>query len=383
MVISSGPTFQASSTLFRAIEDEFGWARALVSGVASFGRFGGALLGPLEGWLTDKFGSGIMVLIGFLLGGLGLILFSLIDSPIEYYITFFIFSLGYSIGGFVPSIVAVNLWMTKYRTTGMAIVIAGSSLSGLLVPLIIWGIDEYGWRYTYFLFGIISILFAPILKKIIGKKPDNNKKETNFKSPNKLDTGKDFTLSESLQTQAFWSLSISHALVNFSVGAISAHIYLHLTDFNGVNLSPAMSGLIMSLMAISAFTFQILGGILGDKINKRALLPIFIFIQSVSLIIITFTENFFGATIFAVLWGVGFGARTPLFHAIRGELFGRKHFGTISGVLSFPMVLSMMVSPVIVGWSFDMTGSYESSFLIMTFLCFMATFTILFIKKPD
>ena len=67
MVISSGPTFQASSTLFRAIEDEFGWSRALVSGVASFGRFGGALLGPLEGWLTDKFGSGIMVLIGFLL----------------------------------------------------------------------------------------------------------------------------------------------------------------------------------------------------------------------------------------------------------------------------------------------------------------------------
>ncbi len=53
MILSSGPTFQVTSTLFRAVEDEFGWSRALVSGVASFGRFGGALLGPLEGWMTD------------------------------------------------------------------------------------------------------------------------------------------------------------------------------------------------------------------------------------------------------------------------------------------------------------------------------------------
>ena len=95
MVISSGPTFQASSTLFRAIEDEFGWSRAMVSGVASFGRFGGALLGPLEGWLCDKFGPGKMVLIGLILGGIGLLLFSKIDNPIEYYITFFILSLGF------------------------------------------------------------------------------------------------------------------------------------------------------------------------------------------------------------------------------------------------------------------------------------------------
>ena len=73
MIVSSGPTFQAASTLFRAIEDEFGWSRAVVTGVASFGRFGGALLGPHEGWMTDKFGTGKMVVIGFTIGGLGLI----------------------------------------------------------------------------------------------------------------------------------------------------------------------------------------------------------------------------------------------------------------------------------------------------------------------
>ena len=77
MVLSSGPTYQASSVLFKAIEDEFGWSRALISGVASFGRFGGAMLGPVEGFLTDRFGSGKMVLVGFTMGGIGLIFFLL------------------------------------------------------------------------------------------------------------------------------------------------------------------------------------------------------------------------------------------------------------------------------------------------------------------
>ena len=130
MLVSSGPTYQAASTLFRAIEDEFGWSRAVVTGVASFGRFGGALLGPVEGWMTDKFGTGKMVLIGFTLGGLGLIFYSQLQGPIQYYVAYFIISMGFSIGGFVPSMAAVNAWMPHRRATAMSIVIGGSSLGG-------------------------------------------------------------------------------------------------------------------------------------------------------------------------------------------------------------------------------------------------------------
>ena len=94
MILSSGPTYQASSVLFKAIEDEFGWSRALISGVASFGRFGGAMLGPIEGWLTDRFGSGKMVLVGFTMGGTGLIFFSFIQGALQYYFAFFFFRWG-------------------------------------------------------------------------------------------------------------------------------------------------------------------------------------------------------------------------------------------------------------------------------------------------
>ena len=383
MILSSGPTFQLTSTLFRAVEDEFGWSRALVSGVASFGRFGGALLGPLEGWMTDKIGSKSMILTGFLIGGLGLILFSFISNAIQYYLAFFLISLGFSIGGFTPSMVAVNAWMTQYKSTGMAMVIGGSSLSGIFVPLIIWGITNHGWRETFFLIGLITIVAGPFLAKVIGRRPPNYLHQTDSQEAINFIPQHNFTLSEALKTKAFWGLAITHGLANISVGAISAHIYLHLSDGNGVNLSPYSSGFILAIMAIFSFTFQILGGVLGDRVNKLAALPVFIIIQAGALFVITFAKDMNGAIIFAVLWGIGFGARTPMFHALRGEYFGRKYFGTISGVMSFPMSMGMMATPVLVGWAFDVQGSYQFSFIVMAILCVVASLSVLFVKKPQ
>ena len=102
MVFSAGPTFQAASVLFKAIEDEFGWSRTVISGVATFGRLGNTLLGPIEGWLVDTFGSGKMVLVGFTLGGAGLILFSVITGPVQCYLAFLLLSVGLSSGRIHP-----------------------------------------------------------------------------------------------------------------------------------------------------------------------------------------------------------------------------------------------------------------------------------------
>ena len=153
MVFSAGPTFQAASVLFKAIEDEFGWSRTLISGVATFGRLGATLLGPVEGWLVDTFGSGRMVLIGFTLGGAGLIFFSQINGPVLFYAAFLLLSLGFSSGGFVPSLTATNAWMIRRRALGMSIVEGGVSISGLLVPFIVWGISQHGWRATVLVMG--------------------------------------------------------------------------------------------------------------------------------------------------------------------------------------------------------------------------------------
>jgi MFS family permease len=389
MLVSSGPTFQAASTLFRAIEDEFGWSRALVTGVASFGRFGGAMLGPLEGWLTDTFGTGKMVLIGFTVGGFGMIFYSLLQGPVQYYLAYFILSLGFSMGGFVPSMAAVNAWMPHRRTIAMAIVVGGSSLGGIFVPAIVWGINTYGWRETTFVIGLITLAAGPPIGYVAGKRapayedlPQRASGDSESTGPTRPVAQHDFTAKQALHTRAFWSISITHALTNFSVGAISAHIFFQLTDTGGVDLSDASAATIIPVMALTSFGFQLLGGLVGDRVSKRATLPVLILIQAIALIVIAQATNYWGALVFAVLWGLGFGARTPMLHALRGEYFGRKHFGVILGMSAFPMAIGMMATPVIVGRVFDTTGTYQTSFYVLAAACLAAALTITLATKP-
>jgi len=387
MMVSSGPTFQAASTLFRAIEDEFGWSRALVTGVASFGRFGGALLGPLEGWMTDHFGTGKMVLVGFTIGGLGLIFYSQIQGPIQYYAAYFILSIGFSLGGFVPSMTAVNAWMPHRRATAMAIVVGGSSLGGLFLPAIVGAINTHGWRETTLVIGLITLAAGPPIAYVAGKRaPEYSdlmsqvaKTKDTVSAPA---TQYDFTAKQALKTRAFWAISLSHTMTNLSVGAISSHIYFQLTDNSGVNLSDTSAATIMLIMLVAAFSFQLLGGFAGDRISKRTMLPILILLQGSALILLAGATTYSSALMFALLWGLGFGARTPLMHAMRGEYFGRKHFGAILGMSAFPMGLGMMITPWVVGRVHDDTGTYVNSLYMLAAFCAVAAMTITLATKP-
>ncbi|MYF80065.1 MAG: MFS transporter [Chloroflexi bacterium] len=366
MVFSAGPTFQATSVLFKAIEDEFGWSRTLISGVATFGRLGTTLLGPLEGWLVDTFGSGRMVLIGFTLGGAGLIFFSQINGPVP----------------------AANAWMTRRRALGMSIVEGGVSVGGLMVPLIVWGISEHGWRPTVLVMGVLAILVGPLIAWVVGKRPTAEELATQVVPTGEgrrrrvRESSHDFTVKEALQTRAFWSISFTHMLVNLSTGGISAHLFLHLSDDNGVGLDVATASAIVPILVATAFVSQLLGGIAGDRWDKRMLVPFLALTQGVSLIVLAVAESFLMAAVFAVVWGIGFGARTPMLLAMRGEYFGRRHFASIFALSSFPMSIGMMLTPVIVGWSHDVWKTYDWSLYVLAGFCVAASVTVLFATRP-
>ena len=378
---SSIPTFSASSVIFKAVEDEFGWSRAVVSGVSSFGRFGGALLGPVEGFLSDKFGAWKMVLIGFFISSIGLFWLSSIDSILFYYASYFVVSVGTSIGGFVPSMSVVNAWMPHQRTKAMSWVIGGGAFGGFFTPLIVLSIESIGWRQSVIVLGIIFLVVGPLVSLVIRRKPN-----LDFVIPK--DSLKKIIITnieprQAIRNKNFWIIAICHLFANVSVGAISAHIFLYLTDHDGVNLTLYVAGTILPLMALVSFIGQISGGILGDRYNKRILLPILFFVQSISLVILAFANSFIDAIMFSVIWGIGFGMRTPILHSIRGEFFGGRHYATILGLNAFPMGIGMMLSPVIIGFVYDSTNTYFYSLLSMALLCIASSFLILLIKSPN
>lgn len=379
MAIVSTPTHQGASAIFAAIEEEFGWSRALITGVASFGRFGGSLLGPVEGWLTDRFGPARMVLVGLVTAGIGFILFSRINAPIHYYATYLLLSIGVSLGSFMPSMTAVNAWLPHRRATGMAIVLAGSSIGALLVAVMAAAITAFGWRTTVLFIGVVMILVAPLLARVLAKRAPEPARP--IATPRaRARPQAEFTARQAVRTRAFWAMAIGHFLANLSVGTISAHIVLHLKD---VGLSYGAASGMIGIIGGIAFCAQLTGGFFGDRINKRLAISVLLLLQACAVAMLAFVDSYATAVLFAVMWGIGFGGRPPMLHALRGEYFGRQAFGTITGLSGLIMSGGMMGAPVIVGWVFDVYGTYRWAFLILAATCVGASAVMLLATRPS
>ena len=382
MALTSGPTFHAQSVIFAAVEAQTGWSRTLVTGVGTFGRFGGALLGPVEGFLADRIGPAWMMLVGLIIGGLGFIMLSQMgDSPIIYYVAYFILSLGFSGGGFVPATAAVAKWLPTRRATGIAIVLAGSSIGGFMVPAISWGIRHHGFEATMISIGIAGIVAAPGFFWAMSRRgvlPNTATVDDSGELRVAVDDGS-FTLREAMHARAFWVIAITHLLSNLSTAAVSAHLFLALTD---VGISDVRAAGVIPIFVGISFFAQLGGGFVGDHLDKRIMLSVSIFVQAIAMVVLAYATSYSGAVLFAVLWGIGFGTRTPILHALRGDYFGSRYFGSILGISSVPMIIGMTATPVLVGLTFDMQGTYQWAFLFTAVTAFMGSGLILFARRP-
>lgn len=75
-VLNGGLLFHAFSAYILPLQAEFGWSRAAVSGVFSMVRAESGILGPLQGWLIDRYGPRAIMRVGIFLFGLGYLAFS-------------------------------------------------------------------------------------------------------------------------------------------------------------------------------------------------------------------------------------------------------------------------------------------------------------------
>ena len=284
----------------------------------------------------------------------------------------------------MPSMTAVNSWLPKHRSTGMAIVLAGSSLGAFVVPLMAWGITAHGWRPTAAAIGGVAIFVAPFVARIFSTKrtvrPNVSANASAHPTPNDFNhSPNDFTAKQAIRTRAFWALSMTHMLGNMALAGVSAHAVLHFTDI-GLSLSRAAS--IITIIGISSLCGQITGGIFGDRVNKRLVIAILLASQGCAMILLASVSNYTEAAIFGVVWGLSMGARSPIFHAMRGEYFGQRAFGTIMGMGSLPMAIGMTAVPVLLGVAFDIQDTYRWAFLILAVTSLTAGLVILVATRP-
>lgn len=359
------------------LQQDFGWSKAMVAGAFALTRIESGILGPLQGWLVDRFGPRVILTIGTVLFGVGFILFGQVESLLTFYLTFALIALGASLGGFATLMVAIVNWFNRHRSKAIAVSQLGFSLGGLSVPLIIWALEAFGWRATAVISGVLVLVIGLPLVQVVRHRPEAHGELADGRAaPQEGSGGRyslhgDFTAREAMRTRSFWLISVGHALALLTVSSMMVHLVPHLTEGMGYSLSSA--GMVVALLTAFQLLGQLSGGYLGDLFNKRIICAACMFAHAGGLLLVTYADSLLGVLAFTLLHGLAWGTRGPLMVSLRADYFGPTSFGTIMGFSSLIVMLGMSGGPIIAGVMADLSGDYRSGFTLLASLSLMGS----------
>lgn len=374
--LSGGLLFHAFGAYFVHIQAEFGWSRTIISGSFSLARLEGGFLGPFQGWMIDRMGARAVVRVGLIVFCLGLVLISRVDSVPIFYAAFLVVAIGSGLCGFLTLNIVLANWFERRRTTAIALAATGSSVGGLMVPLVAWALNTFGWRTTAFCSGLLLLLLGLPVAQLIRHAPEAYGYAPDGRRAPGMPAGGDgsrpvaaplvlggLTAREALRTPAFWLLSTGHSTALLAISALSAHLIPFLVEQLHLGLEAAAAA-VAGITAVS-FVSHLFGGFIGDRMNKRLLTTLCMGGHTAGLLVLASAATPVSVFVFALLHGLAWGIRGPLMTAIRADYFGRRSLPTIEGFASLVTTLGLVAGPISTGFLADWLSDYHLAFFFL------------------
>jgi MFS family permease len=375
--------FYAFGVFFKPMLREFGWTRAMTAGAFSVCSFTQGLISIAMGGFTDRYGARIVMTMSGILLGLGYFLMSYVNHLWHFYL-FYGFILGIGMGGsYTPLLSVVARWFKEKRGMMTGIVTAGIGIGAFVGPPVASRlISIYGWRVSYSIFGSILLVIVVLCAQFLKHKPDKpglqsqNIEKEGLKK--KKDEGRSLSFREAYHTLQFWVFFIMIVCLGFCVFAIMVHIVPHAIE---VGINPINAANILATIGALSIAGKIFFGRLGDRIGSILVFIIAFTLLSASLFWLIPAESFRAFCLFAIVFGLAYGGAVTSESPLVAELFGLKNHGLILGIISFSFTFGGAIGPFLIGYMFDIAGSYRFAFLVCAIVSCFGLISALIIKR--
>ncbi len=390
---------QAFGAYLAALVEDRGWSKTALSGAAALKSTEAALLGPVLGWLVDRFGSQRIVRAGVILFGIGFMLLSQTDTLATFYAAFVVLALGASMCSNMVVSVAIIQWFERRRARALSSSQFGAAVGGLFVFVVAWVIQTYGWRVTAFGSGVMLIVCGWPLANMVHSRPEDVGQRIDGLPPDTATASAgstpvdaatpaphagpaqgEYTAREALRTSSFWLLSLGHACSLFVVSAINVHAILHIKE--GLGYSLALASLYITIATAGQFVGVVCGWAIPEKIEKRKVTALTMLFHATGMLLLTYATGPVMLVLSALVHGIGWGLRGPFISAMRADYFGRNSIGMILGLSSMIMVIGQIGGPLIAGAFADWLGNYRVGFTLIAALAAVGSLFFWMAKRP-
>ncbi|UCG83465.1 MAG: MFS transporter [Dehalococcoidia bacterium] len=381
MVITYG-SYNSFGVFFRPLLSDFSSTRAMVSGAFSLSWMMQGALSIVMGRLTDRFGPRAVLTICGVLVGLGYLLLSQIGAVWQLYL-FYGVMVGVGSSTFVPLTSTVARLFVKRRTVMTGIATVGIGLGSLIIPLLANKIIlAYDWRMSFIVLGIMAFVIvtsaAQFLRKDITRfnQFSENNNKSGKESP-RLDAGTS-SVRKAVRTNQFWMIFVIFFCLGYCGMAIQVHIVPYATD---INISPSIAALILSTIGGGSIVGRIVLGNVGDRIGNRQTYIIGFALMSLTILLLLPLRYAWSFYPVAFIFGMGYGSGIAQESPLVATVFGLTAHGSIFGMLSLGYTIGAATGPVVAGYIFDVTTSYQVAFVI-TAAIGIVSLTLNLLLKP-
>ena len=364
---------------------ELGMTESQLGMVTAFYFIPVAILAIFVGRALDKYSVKNFMMIGSMIYAVGLFSLSFINSfwsLITIYLT--ILALGSIMMGNLAVAKLISNWFDKNAGRALGIAAVGISFSGVVLPLIVDPLlDIVGWRNVYVIFAsVVLFIILPLIFFVVIDDPytvnqvkDGMKRDLEEESLPKVMTSKNL-----LSKKVFWIISLAFAFQFLSMMGVIAFLPIHASKM-GLDQTWNLIGFPVK-QYVFAYTLAAFGGVLG-KLIFGYLIDIMKAAYPSMLAMSLQATGIFGFTYFsepsifllsALIFGLGYGAATPLMTACYLRAFGSNNLGKARGISS-PIVaplqpIGILITSILIGFQ----DTYFVAFNIMGCFAIVAVF---------
>jgi MFS transporter, OFA family, oxalate/formate antiporter len=352
------------AAFFSAFQAEFGASRgdiALVFSVAAFLWF---LSGAPAGMLADRYGVRRVALAGVALLAVALWVASRAQSLGMLYATYSI-GIGLGVGlTYVPSVGAVQPWFSANRAFASGLAVAGIGAGNIAGPLLAeWWIALAGWRGAYLGLALFALLLGGAAALAI--------RESEHRVTR---AGEGVTLRGALRTAPFWMLFGSLLFSCIGLFVPMVHLGPYALD---AGYSAAQAVALVSLIGVGSLLGRFCVGGPADRLGRLPALAAMYAGLGVMFVVWWAASAYWVLALFAVVFGLCYGAYVALLPTIVMDLYGPRSVSGIIGCLYTGCGVGTLLGPWLAGVAFDAFGSYELPMLAGAACSFAAAACVL------